>query len=139
MSRSRPTFAGTFAVFAGVALVSAVVLAAIGCALVAGMSTEAGCRSVLAGCGISLLASCAGAIPVSLAVVGRSDQPANAILGSTAIRFLVVLALVAPAAMSGWFDRRVLVASVGVSYLLMLLLDTAFAVRAMKRLSKRES
>ena len=139
MSSSRPSFTRTYAAFVGMALVSAGVVAGLGCIVVARSSTEAGIRSVLAGCGISWVASCAGAIPVALALAARSTQAANSILASTAVRFLVVLALVVPLVLSGWFDDRVFVVSVAVSYLLMLLLDTSFAIRATKRLSESTS
>ena len=52
---------------------------------------------------------------------------------STGVRFLVVLVLVVPAVLSGWFHRNALVTWVAFSYMTMLLVDTTFAVRLMKR------
>ena len=136
MSGPRLSFARTYLAFAGVALVSAGILAGLGCLVAGGLSVDRGCRSVLAGCGISLVASLGGALPITVALVGRSRQMVNAILGSTVIRFATVIVLIIPLMLSGWFDRPALVISVAASYFVMLLLDTSFAVRAVKRLSE---
>ena len=76
--------------------------------------------------------------PVALALAARSRGTAMAILAATVIRFLTALLLLAPLALSGWFDRTVLVVCVGVSYVLMLLVDTLYSIRMMRRLFENE-
>ncbi len=139
MSSSRSTFARTYATLVGVALVPAGVVAGLGCVVVSGLSTDLGFRSVLAGCGVSWVAGCVGAIPIALVLVARSTQAVNSVLASTAIRFVSVLLLVVPLMLSGWFNRKALVSSVAVSYLVMLLVDSIFAAYALKRMSENES
>ena len=139
MSCERRSFGATYAAFVAVSAISGGVVALIGYGIVSRLDVEHAVRSVLAGCGISWLASCAGAIPITVALAGGSRYPANAILGSTAIRSLVAGALVVPLLFSGWFDRTTLVGALAGSYLVMLLLDSVFAVRAMKRLTESDS
>ena len=139
MSSSRAIFVRTYAAFAGVAFATAGIVAAGGCAVVTRLAVSTGIESVLIGCGISWVASCAGAIPIALTVAARSNQAVNSVLASTAIRFTVVLILVAPLLLSGWFDRKALVMSLAASYLLTLLVDSMFAVRALRRPSESES
>ena len=91
--------------------------------------------AMIAGCTVSWIASCAGAVPLARALSGASSETATAILASTTIRFFVVLALVAPLTLSGWFDRVVFVVWVAISYLLLLAVDTCYVVRLMKRVS----
>lgn len=89
--------------------------------------------AMITGCAVSWMASCFGAIPLARALSRPSADTATAILTSTMIRFIVVLALVAPLTLSGWFDRIVFVVWVAISYLLLLAVDTCYAVRLMKR------
>ena len=139
MSGSGPSFVRTYVAFVGVALATASLVACLGGAVVGFSWPQGRWPSVLAGCGVSWVASCAGAIPVAMAVSARSAQTFNAILGSTAARFLVVLVLVVPLTYCGWFDRVTLVGSTAGSYLLMLLLDTVLAVRVIKRIGESDS
>lgn len=115
--------------------VSVVILAGLGYVSAARFLDAIGIRSMWAGCAVAWFAGCIGAWPLAAAAAGRSIHTANAILGSTALRFLVVLVLVVPLTLSGWFDRVTLVFSVAISYLVLLLVDTLWAVRLLKRIS----
>ena len=95
--------------------------------------------AMLAGCGASWLASCLAVAPLAAVRVQEQRQVAPAVLLSTGIRFIAVLVLVVPLTLSGWFEQTVLVVWVGISYLLLLLIDTAFAVRFSSGISSRES
>ena len=128
-----------FAALAAAATATAGIVAGIGSVTSSQLTDEPVQSEVLVGCGVSWIASCAGAIPVALAVSARSKQTASAILGSTGIRFLIVLVLVVPLTLSGWFDRTALVLSVVVSYLCLLVVDTYLATRALKRLDGSET
>lgn len=139
MIQPRPTATRVYAAFVGVTLVvtaGIIALAYVPVVRLAGVSAR---TAMLAGCGTSWLASCVGAIPVALAVGSRQQGSATPILAMTAVRFVAVLILTVPLALSGWFDRTVLVVCIGVSYLLMLPVDTLLAVRMMKRLFDSES
>ena len=85
--------------------------------------------AMFVGIGISLLASLIGAVPVGLAAARAPQKITQAVLASTALRFLAVLALAAPLLLTAWFDRLVMGVWVGISYLAMLVVDTVFAVR----------
>ena len=134
-TESPSTFGRAFAGFVGVSTVSVVILAGLGYVSAARFLDAIGIRSMWAGCAVAWFAGCIGAWPLATAAAGRSMNAANAILGSTALRFMVVLVLVVPLTLSGWFDRVTLVFSVAISYLVLLLVDTLWAVRLLKRIS----
>lgn len=138
MSSPAPSFLGVYAAFVGVALATAAGIAGLGYIPADRLASGNGVAALLAGCGVSWVASCIGAIPVAVSLSEKSRNTATAILGATAIRFVAALLLVAPLALSGWFDRTPLVLCVGVSYVLMLPVDTLFAIRTMKRLFEKE-
>ncbi len=137
MRSALPTFAGCFALFAGTALIPAVVVAGVGIAAVDRSRDTVG--AVLAGCGASWLASCVGAVPVALAMSSAPQRAVNAVLASTAIRFIVVLALAAPLLFGGWFPRTPLVVCLVASYIMILLTDSLLAVRMVGRSSETPS
>ena len=85
--------------------------------------------AMLAGCAISLVASIVGSIPIIVASRGPGRQMPTAVMLSTALRLMVVLALALSAALSGWFERAPLLVWVAISYVLLLATDTVFAVR----------
>jgi hypothetical protein len=90
-------------------------------------------RAMLAGCAIGLLASWLGAIPVALAAARGSNGGQQVVFGAMALRLLVVLALVLPAAFSGWFARAPLLVWIAVSYVVLLAVDTRYALTALKK------
>jgi hypothetical protein len=90
-------------------------------------------RAMLAGCAIGLLASWLGAIPVALAAARGSAGGQQVVFGAMALRLLIVLALVLPAALSGWFARPPLLVWVAVSYAVLLAVDTRYALAALKK------
>jgi hypothetical protein len=92
-----------------------------------------------AGIGISLLAACAGAVPISLSVAGDPRKAPQAILTATAVRFLVVLAVTASVVLSNWFDRATLALWVGISYLAMLAVDTIYAIHIVGKMRDQHS
>ena len=138
MTRQAPSFVGVYAAFVGVALATATGIAGLAYFPVVRMMDGDATSSLLIGCGISWIASCIGAVPVALALAAKSRQTGTAILGATVIRFLTALVLVAPLALSGWFHQTTLVLCVGVSYVLMLPVDTLYAIHLMKRLFENE-
>lgn len=116
-------------------------LAACGAVLVVGylptrsLGGEAAIAAMVAGCLISVLASLVGGIPVALA---RRDSLGGiqSILASFALRFIVVLAAALAVALSGYFERGPLLVWVGISYLACLVIDTLYALAAVRRLTE---
>lgn len=86
--------------------------------------------AMIAGCVVGVLASLLGGLPV---LWGRPDPtPAerlNRMLFGLALRFGAALGLGLAAALSGWFERGPLLLWVGISYLVLLPVDTRFAVK----------
>jgi len=133
MTRANRSFLRSYAVLLAVALLTGVLVAVVGYVPTARMTSDLGVRSMLAGCAISWIASCVGAIPLALMNSGgRSGDATLAVLSATALRFLAVLVLVVPAVFVGWFERTVLVLWVALSYLVILGVDTTVAVRMLR-------
>lgn len=121
--------------FVAASLATAVVLMAIGYYPTVKIAGKGAIAGMATGCGASLLASCLGAIPLALAATGRVSHSANAVLGSTLVRFMTVLVVVVPVAFMDMPHRTVFVFWVAISYLLMLAVDTGLAVRTLRRAS----
>ena len=119
--------------FMAASLVTAVLLMAIGYYPTVKIAGDGAAVGVVVGCSASLLASCLGAIPLAMAAAGRVSHNANAVLGSTLIRFMTVLIVVVPVAFIDIPHRKVFVFWVAISYLLMLAVDTGLAVRTLRR------
>ena len=132
-------FLRSYVRFVALAAASAVVIIALGYLPTVRFAGRDAVWAMVAGCGASWLASCVGAIPVAWAQAQRSTQPGLAIMASTTLRFLTVLLAVVVLILSGWPDPKVLAFWVGISYLLMLAVDTVFAVNVMKRVKVEDS
>jgi len=85
-------------------------------------------REIWWGCLLSLAASIVGSLPILVAArSGRVE--AGSLLGSLALRFLIVLGVAGTVALKGWLEPRAFLISVGVSYLAFLVADVRYAVR----------
>ncbi len=136
MMGQRGTFGGYYAAFVGIGLATALAVAALGYFPTMRLTSGGGAAALAVGCGVSWIASCVGAVPTATALSSRPTQAATAVLASTVVRFITAIVLVVPLVLSGWFDRKVLVLFVAVSYLMMLLVDTLLAVRIIRRAEK---
>ena len=134
-SARRGRFARNYVKLVAAALLVTAIIAGTGYYPTMKLAGDDHISAMIAGCTMSWIASCAGAVPLARALSGPSSETATAILASTTIRFFVVLALVAPLTLSGWFDRVVFIVWVAISYLLLLAVDTCYVVRLMKRVS----
>ncbi len=126
-------FVPSYLMFTGAATAAGLAIVALGYFPTLRVAGQEAFGSMAAGCGVSWVASCLGAVPLAMAVAQGASQRPQAIMAAMGIRFMTVLVLVVPLVFSGWFERNVFVFWVGISYLLMLPLDTVFAVRMMKR------
>lgn len=85
------------------------------------------------GIGISSLASIAAAIPLAF---NRDKSPGSrqiATLGAMAIRMFVTLILFATCALCAWVPNKPLAIWTGMSYLILLAIETTMAVQLLKR------
>lgn len=98
-----------------------------------------GMAAMLAGCGVSWVAGCAGSVWIAHAISGPASKRALGVLASTAVRFAVVLVMVVPIVLSGAVDKKAFVFWVVLSYLVLLMVDTALAVRLLNRNDKNET
>lgn len=138
MTKARATFGGYYAVFVGMGLATALAVAAIGYFPTVRIRGDEGAAALAAGCAVSWIASCIGALPTAAALAARPKQAGTAVLTSTMVRFVTALVLVVPLVLSGWFDKTVLVLFVAVSYLMMLMVDTLLAVRIIRRAEEQK-
>lgn len=122
-----------------VSLATALLIAAIGYVPTVRMAGRENVTTMLLGCGVSWLAGCAGAVWIASAAAGSASQQSLGVLGSTAVRFAAVLVMVVPIVLSGAVDKRVFVFWVVLSYLVLLMVDTALAVRLLNRDDKNET
>ncbi len=139
MSTANGRLLWSYARLVGVALLLVATIACIGYWPTIRVAGNDSVWSMLIGCGVSWIAGCIGAIPLARALSEQSPQPALAVLTSTVLRFITVLLLVIPLTLSGWFQSPVLVLWVAVSYFVLLIVDTALTVRAMKGAAENNS
>jgi len=121
--------------FAAVAAAVSLLLAAVGWFPTRWLAGPAGTPAMLAGCAIGLAASLVGGLPIAFGGRGgggsRPGVPAVfRALAGIGVRLAVAGVLVAAAALSGRFAAAPLVAWTTVGYLVLLAVDTRFALAA---------
>jgi hypothetical protein len=84
-------------------------------------------------CSLTLGASWIGAIPIFWARRRGNPVAPGPMLASMLIRLLLVGSLALTLALTGWVDRAPFLLWVGISYMAMLVADTALAVGANRR------
>ncbi len=124
-SRVRPEALSLLMVTVG----TVAALAAIGYVPTTRLGGPEAVPAMLAGCAVSTLASLFGAVPTLLALRKPAKFLPQSILLSTALRFLVVLLLTLATALSGWFDAAPLLVWIAISYVVLLLVDSVYALR----------
>ncbi len=132
------TFGHTYIRLIMASLGAALLILAIGYYPTLRCAGPAGIRSMLAGIAVSLVAGCVGAIPIGLAGDADPAKRAQSILGATAIRFVMALALTLIVIFAGWTQRGVFVVWVGIAYLTMLAIDTFYAVHVVGRQREKQ-
>jgi hypothetical protein len=118
--------------FLALSFAATLVIAGLGYLPTLRIAGEDAIVAMLAGCGISFIASGVGVIPVLLALRDPTSNITQAILVSTGLRFIVVLMLTLSIALSGWFETAPLLIWVAISYMALLTIDTLFLVRVSK-------
>ncbi len=126
--------AGSYLRFLVWAVAAAAVVALLGWLPTRWWGGDEAVAAMLAGCGVSVLASALGGVPIALA--RRADQTApaapaarlQALLMAMAVRFGAVAVLATAAVLSGLFLRAPLLIWVAVSYAAELVVDTRYAL-----------
>ncbi len=127
--------ARAYGAFAVTAAAVSLLLAAVGWIPTRWLAGPAGPAAMLAGCAIALAASLFGGLPIALG--GGNDggsrpsaPPVLRALAGVGLRLAVAVALAAAAALSGRFAVAPLVAWTATGYLVLLVVDTRFALAA---------
>jgi hypothetical protein len=92
---------------------------------------EGAVRAMLAGCGVGVVASALGGVPVLLwsgAGGASGARGATGVLAAMAVRFAAALALALAGALSGMFERGPFLLWVAISYMALLTVDTRYAL-----------
>jgi hypothetical protein len=108
----------------------AVLIALVGALPTRRLGGEEAIPAMIAGCVIGALASAAGGIPIAR---GRGEtEPAERLkvmMFSMALRLAVVVGLGTAASLSGEFDRVPLLLWIAIGYVVLLAVDTRYAVK----------
>ncbi len=124
--------------FAAASAAAAAVVAAVGLKAAGQSDWVAGDGSVLAGCLASLIGSWVGAVPLARAIGERARRPGRAGIPVAAIgkaslyRLLGTLLAGGGAALFGGWQRRSLLLTVAVSYVLLLAVETGWLMRRLR-------
>lgn len=91
---------------------------------------EAGVQAMWAALGVTVVTSSLAALPVTVARIRpRRETLVNVLLGSLVLRMALVVLLGASTVLSGFFDAKPLLLWIGISYLILLPIDTLYAAR----------
>ena len=133
MTKQRATFGRYYAAFVGIGFGTALLVGGIGYFPTMRLTGGSGAAALAVGCGVSWIASCVGAVPISLALSQARGNLASAILAATALRFGVVLASTLAVALTRVFEPAPLLVWVALSYLTLVGTETMFALRFHRR------
>ena len=113
-----------------------VVLLVVGYLPTARLAGEQGVVAMVAGCGVSLMGSVAGTVPFLLSRNWTPVESMPVLLGSMALRIVVVVALAAAAALTFELAIKPFLIWVAISHAGLLVADTSYA-RAQVRSAER--
>jgi hypothetical protein len=127
MTGARPRTAAYLRFLAWTAAL-AVVIALLGYLPTKRWGGEGAVRAMLAGCGVGVVASALGGVPVLLFSGTPGGAGASGALAAMAVRFAAALGLGLAAALSGSFERGPLLLFMAISYMVLLTVDTRYAL-----------
>lgn len=130
MSAAPPRAAGRYLRFVGRVAALAAAAALLGALPTRRLGGDGALLAMAVGCGISALGSAVGGLPFALARPGRAAETAPRGLLASALRPLVVLGLGLAAALSGRLPVAPLLVWLAISYVLLLVPDTRYALEA---------
>jgi hypothetical protein len=114
---------------AGVGLAVVILVAAAGYVPTRRLAGDPGPTAMLAGCAVGLLANWIGLLVLGATDFGEPRDLHQAVLLSTGVRFLAVLGLGLIVALSGWVSKAPLLIWIGISYVIVLAVETVWLVR----------
>lgn len=115
------------------ALATSLVLVAVGWVPTERLAGDAAIAALLAGVGTSLLASLAGALPIALSRSSTPTARQAAMMGAMALRMAITLAIFAALALTNAVPKAALGLWTGVSYVLLLAVETGVTVLLLRR------
>ena len=130
MSGAPPQPAGRYLRFLGRVAATTIAAALLGALPTRRLGGEGALLAMVVGCGISALGSAVGGLPFALVPAAAPEAAVTRALLAAVLRPTVVLGLGLAAALSGGFATAPLLAWLAVSYVLLLVLDTRYAVEA---------
>jgi hypothetical protein len=128
MTAGQSGVAKEYARFLGLAVAVAAVVALVGYQPALRTGGPIAVPALLAGCGIAVIASALGGVPIALSGSDPTRRP-QAVLLSLVLRFTAVLALGLAAVASGRFASRQLVVWTAVGYVAQLVVDSRYAMQ----------
>lgn len=106
----------------------------IGAAPTRHLGGSSGIRAMWLACGLTVLASTVGALPVTLARRSpRKEQLVTVLMGSMALRLCLVVVLAVATVLAGSIERKPFLLWIALSYLALLPLDTWYALQFPKQ------
>ena len=114
------------------ALVGSVLLALVGWIPTSRIAGDAAVEGMIAGIGISLVASLVAAAPIAFTRKQAPGGRLNIMLGATALRMFVTMGLFVVVVFAAWFPRNPTALWTGLSYLCLLAIETCVFVRLVR-------
>jgi hypothetical protein len=130
VSGAPPRAAGRYLRFLAQVATATIAAALLGALPTLRLGGEGALLAMAVGCGISALGSAVGGLPFALSPPAAPQAAATRALLAAVLRPLVVLGLGLAAALSRRFATAPLLIWLAVSYVLLLVLDTRYAVEA---------
>ncbi len=137
MSATPPRAAGGYLRFVGQVVALAAAAALLGALPTRRLGGDGALLAMAVGCGISALGAAVGGLPFAVAGAAPAETAAPRALLASALRPLVTLGLGLAAALSGRFAVVPLLVWLAISYVLLLVPDTRYALQASGDVTKR--
>lgn len=131
MTVPRSRAAGEYLRFLARVVAVTIAVALLGYVPTRRLGGEGALLGLLAGCGIGILASAVGALPIAWARTARPAARYQALLASIGLRTGLLVALMVAAGLSGWFEPVSLLLWAGINYLAQLVVDTRYTLKVL--------
>jgi len=120
----------SYLLFVSILLGTVALLIAVGWVPTRNLGGEGAIWAMITGCAVSLAGSALGGIPAAMAAGRPAIDRSNLLLGSLAIRLLLVLALILAVVFASPLPRKPFLVWLVISYLVLLPVDSIAALRA---------